>query len=415
MKFSRDEAFAELIEPAIKLGALWASAGSETVFSSQQPWQLMNTNRFDVHWRYVANRVDLSDQEWEAERVFGDLDTVLIWRLAFDAWKYVIELYLQDTETDPIVRRFLAVPQSTLRALQAEGLISDDQELGFREVSAISDAVAEELGEEWVRRGGRVIPKPVMTILMLFAREIENATDLTTGNSYDENGLPDRRPEGVLSMSIPAGCRDVALQVAAGRISLQNVGWDDFDFSALLMRAIANAAPLIMTERKQADQQTRIAFEMEAASKSLKDWQKFHHRPLVSPYGMNPDEAEAWVCTWMLHMGAKGAVTTQYVGDGGIDIQADNFIAQVKMYAGSVGIAALREFAGVAFMDTEGRHPLFFTTGRYPLAGPDLADRANMALFHFDLTTGEVSGANELGRIYATHGFIGPVELEKET
>jgi hypothetical protein len=47
------------------------------------------------------------------------------------------------------------------------------------------------------------------------------------------------------------------------------------------------------------------------------------------------------------HLGAHDAQVTQYTGDGGIDVASRRCIAQVKHYAGSVGVAAIRE-AGVA-------------------------------------------------------------------
>ena len=96
----------------------------------------------------------------------------------------------------------------------------------------------------------------------------------------------------------------------------------------------------------------------------------------------------------MIHMGAEGASATQYVGDGGIDVDSPHFIAQVKHYAGSVGVGEVREHIGVAAVDEARRRPLFFTSGTYSGGGVEAAERARMPLFIYSVERAEVLPVN---------------------
>lgn len=409
MGISRAEAYAMLHEPAAELAAAWIRLGLEGLFDAQQPWNLMIERGINLRVGKVEAQIDLADPEWALEQSFDDVFDVLIWELADQAWEIVFNKLASDeasTGTDDPTNR--EISRVLADVLHAEKLISKERKLHWNEITLLAEAIGHVLGNEWIRRGGRRLPPRVLVSLLILGRYLGEAVDVSTGNSYDDEGLPERRRDAILKFSLPESFRNYATDTAYGKIALQSSGWSGFHISSCITKAITNVAPQVLSARKQVELNEQLALEQESASTSLPEWQRFHHRPLVSPFGLNPDEAEDWVRSWMLHMGARGAKTTQYVGDGGIDVEADNYIAQVKMYAGSVGIAALREFAGVAFTDLDGRQPLFFTTGRYPQAGPELANRARMALFHFDLATGEVTGSNELGQIYVKHGFLDP-------
>ncbi|MEV8265164.1 restriction endonuclease [Microbacterium sp. NPDC077057] len=127
---------------------------------------------------------------------------------------------------------------------------------------------------------------------------------------------------------------------------------------------------------------------------SLEGWQTLHRPPAPQPYGVSPAGAEIWIRDWMIHMGAEGASATQYVGDGGIDVESAHFIAQVKHYTGSVGVGEIREHIGVAAVDERKRRPLFFTSGTYSAGGIDAADRAQMPLFTYSVESGRVLPVN---------------------
>lgn len=140
---------------------------------------------------------------------------------------------------------------------------------------------------------------------------------------------------------------------------------------------------------------------------SLQIWQDHHPAPQPQPYGVSPEGAEVWVRDWMLHMGARHAEVTQLSGDGGLDVESELFVAQVKLYHSPVPIAALRELAGVASFDPQGRSALFFTSSAYSTGGISFANTASMALFVFNLESGIVTGANDMGKRYVATGFLG--------
>lgn len=141
------------------------------------------------------------------------------------------------------------------------------------------------------------------------------------------------------------------------------------------------------------------------ARRSLQSWQLLHRPPAPQPYGVSPAGAEIWVKDWMIHMGAEGAAVTQYVGDGGIDVESPYFIAQVKHYTGSVSVGEVREHIGVAAVDEARRRPLFFTSGAYSGGGLDAADRAQMPLFIYSVERAEVLAANTHAEVVLAVGL----------
>ncbi len=177
--------------------------------------------------------------------------------------------------------------------------------------------------------------------------------------------------------------------------------WSRSDLETALLAAIDKAASLFrsVADREESTQGAHPKFK-----ETLKAWQVSHPAPACCPYGTSPEGAEHWCCDWLVHMGLQGATVTQFVGDGGIDVVSPSHIAQVKHYAGSVAIAEIRELAGVAFAD--GRKPLFFTSGHYPSQAEEYADKTGIALFRYDVYTGEVSACNSVAQRALASGFL---------
>lgn len=75
----------------------------------------------------------------------------------------------------------------------------------------------------------------------------------------------------------------------------------------------------------------------------------------------------------------------------------------MKNYVDSVGIAAVREFSGVAHGD--GRKPLYFTSGRYAAGALDFSTRVGVAMFKYDIVSGPLRGANNAARDYTASGL----------
>ena len=125
--------------------------------------------------------------------------------------------------------------------------------------------------------------------------------------------------------------------------------------------------------------------------------------PDPQPFGVSHEGAEALVAEWIRHLGAVDAEVTRLTGDGGIDVESSGYIAQVKNYAGAVGVSELRELAGVAAVD--GRTPLFFTSGTLTAEASLFAEAARIAAFRYDAIAGQLDALNDLGAAILRHGL----------
>jgi len=114
--------------------------------------------------------------------------------------------------------------------------------------------------------------------------------------------------------------------------------------------------------------------------------------PAPQPFGVSHQGAEALCAEWMRFYGEADAETTQFTADGGIDVTSLHYIAQVKNYAGTVGVGEIREMAGTALDD--GRRALFFTSGSYAAGAVAFADRVSMPLFIYNAEEGTLVAAN---------------------
>lgn len=63
---------------------------------------------------------------------------------------------------------------------------------------------------------------------------------------------------------------------------------------------------------------------------------------------MSPVEAEEFAGQLLRHFGVIGAKTTRYSRDGGIDVEGNDLVAQVKHQQNPVGVGVVREIYGVA-------------------------------------------------------------------
>ncbi|WP_050723053.1 restriction endonuclease [Microbacterium sp. GCS4] len=127
--------------------------------------------------------------------------------------------------------------------------------------------------------------------------------------------------------------------------------------------------------------------------------------PSPRPHGVDARGAEEVVAQWMRHLGEADAELTSYTGDGGIDVTGTRSFAQVKHYASSVGVAAVRELAGVAANDPRRRHALFFTSTGYARGAREFADTAGIALFVYDAERGGLEAMNGLAKTLVHNGI----------
>ena len=118
--------------------------------------------------------------------------------------------------------------------------------------------------------------------------------------------------------------------------------------------------------------------------------------PNPEPDGVTDEQAEHLCAKWLSHLGEEKVQVTRVTSDGGIDILSSRCVAQVKNYAGSVGVVAVRELVGVASVD--GRLPVFFTSGDYTKAALDFAEQANVYLFRYDAEAGTLDAKSSTAR-----------------
>lgn len=125
--------------------------------------------------------------------------------------------------------------------------------------------------------------------------------------------------------------------------------------------------------------------------------------PLPQPYGVSHEGAEQLVAEWMRYLGAVDVKTTQFTGDGGVDVTSHHYIAQAKNYTGSVDVESIRALGGVAYAD--GRKPLFFTSGAYSAGSIAFATQVGMALFTYNAVEGTIAPSNDIASRYMTTGL----------
>lgn len=130
--------------------------------------------------------------------------------------------------------------------------------------------------------------------------------------------------------------------------------------------------------------------------------------PPASPYGVSDRGAEELAAAWLKHLGVHDATTTRFSGDGGADVASEQFriVAQVKNWTSAVGVADIRQLAGVCA--TENVRGLFFASGGYAQGAIDFAGRASIALFHYKAEDGQLLSANPLAQIFLDLGFAEP-------
>lgn len=119
--------------------------------------------------------------------------------------------------------------------------------------------------------------------------------------------------------------------------------------------------------------------------------------------GLTPRQAEELAARWMRSMGAQDVAVTQFRGDGGIDVTSARHIAQVKHLSSNVGVAPIRELAGVVRVD--GRRGLFFSTSGYASGAVEFARQCGIGLFRMDVVTGQLSPMNDVAVALQKHGL----------
>ncbi|SDH42953.1 restriction endonuclease [Microbacterium sp. 77mftsu3.1] len=183
---------------------------------------------------------------------------------------------------------------------------------------------------------------------------------------------------GTISFLVMVGC------LIAGQSNLKRMTKRYEERTVTVREAVVTAAHAGIERRRQAAR----SYDPSARTSP---WRPLGPAPAPQPFGVSHEGAEHLVQQWMLYLGAFEAEVTRFSADGGVDVAALNYIAQVKNYGPghAVDVAAVRELAGVAGAD--GRKPLFFTSSGYTSGAAAFAASVGMALFVYDAAGGTLS------------------------
>lgn len=173
----------------------------------------------------------------------------------------------------------------------------------------------------------------------------------------------------------------------AEKLRVQQLEQERYRLEAEAARARAEQA-----ERDRLEAERRHREEAERL-----EWLRSRPAPPPPPqlYGVSDHGAEQLVCDWMRHLGVLDATVTRVQGDGGIDVDSEGFLAQVKNYTGSVPVTEVRDLGGVAA--AESKRALLFTSGSLTRDGLAFAERVRIAVLRYDAVAGTLVGLNELG------------------
>lgn len=109
----------------------------------------------------------------------------------------------------------------------------------------------------------------------------------------------------------------------------------------------------------------------------------------------SPRDAEEVAAEWLDHFGLGPCRVTPIGSDEGVDVYSTQVVAQVKMEALPVGRPVIQQIAGVGAV--EGKRTACFALAGFTAQAIEWANRAQVALFQFDLQ-GEPKPVNEAVR-----------------
>jgi hypothetical protein len=110
-------------------------------------------------------------------------------------------------------------------------------------------------------------------------------------------------------------------------------------------------------------------------------WQPLGPMPIVPSDGLSPKEAETHVGQILKFYGLAGVNKTRYSRDGGIDVESETAVFQVKHQVAPVGVQVLREIYGVAAAERK-RAGVFAKTG-FTKEAIVFAEKTGIAVFRY--------------------------------
>ncbi|OAD97708.1 restriction endonuclease [Arthrobacter sp. OY3WO11] len=109
----------------------------------------------------------------------------------------------------------------------------------------------------------------------------------------------------------------------------------------------------------------------------------------------SPRQAEYLAKAWMEYLGATGCKVSQATRDGGVDVESEHFVGEVKHHAEPVSPGIVRQIVGVASI--EGKIPVVFSLNGYSAAALEVGRRGGAALFTYSFEHGTLRAASPHG------------------
>lgn len=142
--------------------------------------------------------------------------------------------------------------------------------------------------------------------------------------------------------------------------------------------------------------------EVAQAPRQELPWEPYGPRPEpIDP--CSPRQAEFLARDWMAYLGASGARVSPATRDGGADVIAEHFVAEVKHRAVPSSPDLVRQIFGVAA--SERKSALFFSLNGYSPAAVEFADKAGVSLFEYDPPKGTISAKSAAARAVLKGGL----------
>lgn len=129
-------------------------------------------------------------------------------------------------------------------------------------------------------------------------------------------------------------------------------------------------------------------------------WQPLGPMPIVPPDGLSPKEAETHVSQILKFYGLEGVQKTRYSRDGGIDVESNTAVFQVKHQVAPVGVQVVREIYGVA--SAIGKRAGIFAKTGFTKEAKSFAEKNGIALFRY---VPSVKGLTPLSKSLEETGF----------
>lgn len=141
-----------------------------------------------------------------------------------------------------------------------------------------------------------------------------------------------------------------------------------------------------------------------SVSAELQTWLDTRIKPSPQPFGVSHEGAEHLVAEWLAYLGEGRPKVTSFAGDGGVDVETDDSICQVKNY-GQAGVTAseMRDLLGAA--TAAGKRPIMFTSSRLTGAAGEFAKVNGIVCVKYNAESAFLSPLGDAGVIFLEQGY----------